>query len=756
MVFFNSAFLFAQNCGIQFSGKILDNHDQSPLAYATVFIEELEQGVVADSTGAFQFENICPGAYHIKISHAECEPIIIEISLSKSIKQNLFLEHHHLEEIEVFGAINIGNSGKQKDEVSGKELDNLKGQNLGNILDRINGVSSLKTGNSISKPIIHGLHSSRITILNNYIIQESQQWGVDHAPEVDPFALGKIELVKGSEVVKYGPGAIGGVIILSPKDLPDSAGIHGGVDLILNTNGFGTVVNGEVEGMFKKTPGWSWRLQGSYKKAGNMNASDYFIANTGTEEYNYSVNTSYMQKRFQINVFYSSFNTKIGIFKGAHIGNLSDLEAAINADKPFIQEGFKYDIERPFQKVNHHLLKLGSWLKTGDKGTLYFDFGYQKNIRQEFDSENSFGNQDDNFAEMQFYLSSFYGNVHWEHNYHKGFKGKIGVNYIGSQNLTDGKFYLIPNYNKYGAGVYFIETWTKRKLKLELGVRFDMRYFNYYFYQMSVIQEPQKNWNNVSANFGLQYRFSKENQLGFSVYRGWRNPEPNELYSDGLHHGAASIEYGNPDLKAEVSYGSNINFLHTSELFKIEIEGYVNYIQNFIYQQPGLPELTIRGAFPTFYFEQTDALLTGADVSISYFPRPNLEWNLNGSVLWAFNQNSGEYIPQMPADRIGSFLKYIFTSKSKNISEPYLKLSGVGVSRQWKHPSEDNIYGVPAAYVLVNFEAGLDINLQKGALFLGLEVQNLLNAKYRDYLNRYRFYTDDLGIGCLLKIKYQI
>jgi iron complex outermembrane receptor protein len=754
VILFISFAAFSQPCKLSLSGQVLDNHDQSELGFSHLYIDSLNVGVIADEKGNYLFENLCPGTYTIKIDHVECEATFHQVSITKNTVQNLYMEHHHLDEIEIIEKVVIGNVGKPKDEIVGRDLVLNASKNLGGILESINGVASLKSGNSISKPIIHGMHSSRILILNNDIIQESQQWGIEHAPEVDPFALGEINLIKGAEAVKYGPGAIGGVIILRPSPLPDSSGIHGGVDAVFKSNGFGGALNAYVEGMFKKTLGWAWRLQGSLKKAGNNNTSDYFLANTGYEEYNMSFNTAYSGENWNIDLFYSMFNTKLGIFKGAHIGNLTDLENAIQRDKPLIQEGFKYDIGRPYQKVSHHLVKLGSRIATGKAGELKLDFAYQRNNRNEFDADKPYGGQDDQTAEMQFYLDGFYGNIHWEHTYHKGFKGKIGVNYVGASNIYGGSYYLIPNYNKYGGGVYWIESLTIRKLKIELGLRFDARFFDYFFYDNGVLQDPSKKWYNGSGNFGLQYRFNLENSLNWSVTQAWRNPEPNELFSNGLHHGAAAIEYGNPDLLEEISTGTSISYRHESKFVLFSLEVYGNYMQNFIYQKPGKPELTIRGAFPTFHFNQNDAILTGGDLSLSINPIDELEINLNGSTLWAYNLDRNEFISQMPADRIGAFVKYYFKSNGK-ISLPFIKLSGTAITRQWKHSPEDDIYGVPNAYFLMNFESAITIIQKNGELTLGFEVQNLLNTKYRDYLNRFRFYADELGIGAIIKISYK-
>ena len=78
----------------------------------------------------------------------------------------------------------------------------------------------IQTGATIAKPVIHGLHSNRILILNNEVRQEGQQWGADHAPEIDPLVADQITVVKGAESVRYGSDALGGVILIEQKNSP--------------------------------------------------------------------------------------------------------------------------------------------------------------------------------------------------------------------------------------------------------------------------------------------------------------------------------------------------------------------------------------------------------------------------------------------------------------------------------------------------------------------------------------------------------
>jgi iron complex outermembrane receptor protein len=52
-------------------------------------------------------------------------------------------------------------------------------------LTEIAGVSSLKTGSSVVKPVINGLFGSRVPVINNNVRLEDQEWGTEHAPNFD-------------------------------------------------------------------------------------------------------------------------------------------------------------------------------------------------------------------------------------------------------------------------------------------------------------------------------------------------------------------------------------------------------------------------------------------------------------------------------------------------------------------------------------------------------------------------------------------
>lgn len=374
-------------CKFTLSGIVIDEHDQQALSFSTIYIVELEKGYVSDMNGVFVVPNLCKQNYTLVIGHIGCEPDTQQVLIAQHTKKTFYLEHH-IEELKEFAIIENEIkplSSVVKKELSPEELSKTRGRTLGESMKELTGVTTLTTGNSISKPVIHGMHSDRILILNNGIRQEGQQWGSEHAPEIDPFIANKLSVVKGAQSVRYGANAIGGVVLVEAADLPDSSGINGEINAIGYSNGQQGVSSAMLEGKNNKLIGIAWRVQGSLKKSGNIHTPNYFLKNTGVEEQNFSWTLGLNKEKYGVELFYSQFNSIIGIFSGAHIGNLTDLQTAFAAEEPLEKADFTYDIERPYQKIEHELFKVKSYVATGKVGKLELVYARQFNLRNEFD-----------------------------------------------------------------------------------------------------------------------------------------------------------------------------------------------------------------------------------------------------------------------------------------------------------------------------------------------------------------------------------
>ena len=242
--------LFAQSteCTFIISGQLIDEHDQSPLEYASIFIKELKRGVNADGQGNYELKDVCAGTYTIEIRHVGCHPKDEKVTVTGHFNKRFYLEHHSLElnEVTVMGEVEKENALVSSEKLTEAELAQSRGKSLGETLRLLNGVNALQTGPTISKPVIHGLHSNRVLVMNNNVRQEGQQWGQEHAPEIDPFSGTDFSVIKGASSVKYGADAIGGIVLIQPKPLARTKSIKGDASTTVNSNNRQFVVAGKV------------------------------------------------------------------------------------------------------------------------------------------------------------------------------------------------------------------------------------------------------------------------------------------------------------------------------------------------------------------------------------------------------------------------------------------------------------------------------------------------------------------------------
>src|SRR5690606_17276888 len=210
------------------TGTVRDFHDKTVLKQAKIQLGT--RASVSDAKGRFTFKNIPAGTHLLTVSHPECAPFSQVLDVTKDIDLIIHLEHH-TGDIE---AVTLhGNHRKMGSVViqtlSQQDISRNSTENLGNLLSSISGVTALKTGNNISKPVIHGLYGTRVSIINNGVKMAEQEWGVEHAPNVDINQIEHIDVVKGVAALKYGNESVGGVVVLEPAVIARKDTVQGSV-----------------------------------------------------------------------------------------------------------------------------------------------------------------------------------------------------------------------------------------------------------------------------------------------------------------------------------------------------------------------------------------------------------------------------------------------------------------------------------------------------------------------------------------------
>jgi iron complex outermembrane recepter protein len=737
---------------------VVDSITKKPLEYASISVPEAHQNSITDAAGSVLYDSLPTGFYTVHCAFVGYHNFIQKVWVDRNVTLRIELcpQNFHLHEVEVTGHHDeLQNMTLQTRAVlDAKRIEQTRGLTLSDQLKQLPGVSLLSTGPTVTKPVIRGLHSNRLVTLNNGVRQEGQQWGNDHGTEIDPFAPARIEVIKGASSVEYGAEAIGGVVKISPREFKNDKGINGELQLMGASNnglGAGSLL---LEGAHFSTHRLSWRVQGTFRKAGDSRTPDYVMSNTGFEETDGSYALHYAYKGFHAELSQSYFSTALGILRASHIGNTTDLLTTIANGKPAYTAPFTYKIDKPKQEVDHVISALKLYYEFRPGAKIQLLLSRQTNERKEFDRPPRWATSQLYTETPAYYLTltTHQAEIKFEHARWNNIKGQWGVSYMNQGNYSEGLQPIIPNFRAHTAGAYLIEKWNKGRWMAESGIRYDLRQQSKYSIVQNEIQRDNKSFGNATFATGASFLFNRFVKVQGNLSSAWRPPSINELYSYGLHGGTASFEVGNSELKPERSYNSELALEIRHEQWTIDLSAYRNRIDNFIYKVP-LPEptITIRGAFPQFRFVQDDALLQGADLDLKRSYGVHYYTGLNASYLHAQNLSQNTPLIFMPANRTRITAGYE-NGKWRKLSGIFANVQYSYVAHQGRYPKQMDYIDPPPAYQLVDVNLGFEIYIGKQPLRWGLSVYNLFDTSYRDYLSRFRYYTLDPGRNVMLRL----
>lgn len=749
----------AQVCHFSIAGNVADRQHQ-PVVGAIVRLSG-GQGAVTDTGGHFSIPGVCAGTYNLLYEAVGFAKSAASVTVDKDAVVNIVLaaSDNELGEVVVNGQRLQDLHTVTQTELSGLALLQTRGNSLGQTLKELPGLNSIQTGPTLSKPVIHGLHSNRVLIINDGVRQQGQQWGSEHAPEIDPFVANKITVVKGAASVRYGADAVGGVVLLSPDALPEKKGINGEVNLVAATNGRMGAVSASLQGAFdKKLSGLSWRVQGTVKDAGNFSTPHYYLVNTGLQEGDFSANVGYKKKGFDFNLYYSQYNTKVGIFAGAESGNLNELLSKFEAARPATPSYFSYNIDRSYQVINHDLLKLSGAYTFHNKGKLELTFGRQTDKRKEYDSDLPYSTNPEvlSMPQLSFQLITHTLDLIYTQPESHGFSGSFGITGNTQGNVFRGIRYLIPNFRSYDGGAFAIQRYNTGRFTFEAGVRYDYRWLRVYQRNSTSLDlyNSTFNYNNVTGTIGSTYHLNDHFSATLNTGTAWRAPSINELYINGVHFSDASYQIGDSSLGSERAVNTGLSLMYTSDKLRVTADLYYNNIWNYIYEKPLLqPITTIGGTYPAFVFTQDNVTIKGLDLDLQYDFLPRFTFQSKTTIVRGYNNSIHDYLVYMPADRFENGVEYHLPAIG-SFKEPYISFENVSVLKQTRVPPNADYVPPPAGYSLFNAHLGFVTSLKNKPLNIDFSIDNLTNVAYRDYLNHFRYYADELGINCTLRLKY--
>jgi len=775
--------IYSQN---SISGKI---SSQRPINFSDIHIHLGQKIISSDASGNYSIANLPNGTLKIYVSHIGFQSIDTIIDLKNNLKLDFYLKLNttSLPEVVVLQKSNNPIKSVATQQIKLETIEKYSNQNLGDVLKEIAGVSSLKTGNAVVKPIINGLYGNRVLVINNGVKLEDQQWGSEHAPNFDINAASKIIVIKGASGLQYSGDAIGGLVVIEPISVKKDT-LFGRTILNYDTNGQGGSISSSIHK--GNDLGWSWNALTTFKYIGDKEAPNYVLSNTGNRNINFSGDIKFAAKKYNITAFYSYYKSLIGILSASHTGNVNDLYQSINNKIPSIVNDFTYTIKNPKQDVAHQIIKFNYNYYFNESAFIAVQYDFQQNNRLEYDIRR--GNYN-NIAALDLNLKTNAAKIDFNKNGHdwnvkSGISGALQNNFA---NPATGIRPLIPNYDKIDLGAYGIASYHfSDTFVIDGGLRYDFSKIDATkFYQKSRWDErgytpafsefivgdyasqwltkPSFTFHNISASTGFHKQLENNWHLFANVSFASRNPNPSEFFSDGLHHSTGVIELGDLNLNKEQSTKLSVTIQKKYNRFSFEINPYINNIQDYIFLKPVGFETTIRGAFPVWEYKQTNAQLIGIDIQTHWDITNQWQHSFSFAYVNGKDTSKDEPLIDMPPLNLNSKIRF----SKKEWRSLIMELKSEIVLQQNQFPDnnfftniiQDNalvpvlvdVSTPPPAYHLLHFYSEMKIKtFNKAISTVAFSVQNILNVSYRDYLNRQRFFADEIGRSFQIQLKF--
>ena len=706
-----------------------------------------------------------PGRVHVEVTYIGCHKLVRTLTVPADGRISLALKDASQEMQSAVVTTHRKHTSVFQQSAAVKTADIEKGgaMSLAKLLETIPGVSSISTGGTIAKPVIQGMHSSRILLMNNGVRLESQSWGADHAPEIDYTGSSMVEVVKGAECIRYGFGAMGGVVLLNDAPLPyDSTRFHvkGSANLGYDTNARGVSGSGTLEAGYKR---WGARVHGNYTKGGDYRTADYILNNTGYNNIALSAMLGYQDRNITATLLSSIYYQRSGIYYGSKISDLDQLMKRFEAGRPdpTTLRPFSYDIQPPFQQSQHFTVKGELKWRINPDHRLDFVASFQENLRQEFENRKK---QQWSWIPMQdLILKTFKFDATWNAQWHLwNMTTEAGLantyqenfNYPGTKQPA-----FVPNFAALSMGGFALHKATFGRLQAALGLRYDFRVMsvngytslsNYTYY------DDFKLYSNFTSSLAAHYQISEQWDARANVGWSWRPPDINELYAIGLQEGSYWV-VGNRHLESERGYKAVLGTKWRNTRFSVEPSAFYQRIDSYIYDHIGEGKDRFHnhpsGKYPKFIYDQDDVRLYGGDIEATYKPIEPL--TLVAKAEWIFGRNltrSG-WLPFMPSDRYGLSATYSKTLGRRKQYVATASLSGIYVAKQTRFdPDKDLVPDSPPAYFLLNGTLDFAIKLPRGREVKFMLVgDNVLNALYKEYTDRFRYYAHERGANFSLR-----
>ena len=538
--------------GVSVSGRLLNSLSGEPIPGATVQIDELGRTTTADASGAFTFDNVPAGTYHLSVQTqgytTRRTEVVVAAAGVAALDVTVDPELHFEEVTTVTGDTRSQFDVYQPTAVlAGQELTQQLEMSLGATLESQPGVSSRSFGPAPSRPVVRGLDGDRVQIL-----QDGQRMGDlssqsgDHGVSFNPAAAQRIEVVRGPATLLYGANAIGGLVNVITEDIPTTPvdGTRGNMTFDLGTAAREAAGAADIRGGNGRL---AFRAGGGGRRSGDVSTPGGEIDNSQSRNGFGNLGVSLTGDRGYFGGSYGYDDTRYGI--------------------PVVEEGLLQLTPRR----HSFSVRGGAQRLEGLFDTFRATLGVRRYKHDELEGDDVGTAFTNNTAEAELVGS---------HRQVGRLKGSLGGWFLTRAFDATGDEALSPAVDQTGFAAFLFEEVAWPHVTLQFGGRLDRNSY-------APADGMDRDFTDVSASLGLLLRPAAADDrftIAASLAHAARPPALEELYFFGVHHGNFALEVGNPELDSERARGFDLSARWRGPRASGEITFFRNDIDSFVFR----------------------------------------------------------------------------------------------------------------------------------------------------------------------------
>jgi iron complex outermembrane receptor protein len=779
----------AAPCDAVWTGLVVEAGTAEVIPGALVVVRQGRAAPIYARSGAdgrVAVARLCAGEAAVSVTKAEHSAARLTISIEGARTESVIaleaLHDHHSHRVIVIHD-ETPTSVAASESLSGAELARTRGQGLADTLAGISGVTTLRgSAGGMGKPIIRGQFGRRNLIMVDGVRHEGQDWGIDHAPEVDPYGADRITVIKGAGTTRFGAKAIGGVVLLEPRPLPRQPSLRAELGTVGASNPLGGGGSARIDYAPLKGRGLALRVEGNMARHRATMTPEYALDNTGLATWNAGAQVGYASEAIDFGVGYRVMRARGGICTCLRISTPEEFMRGLARGRPAGVEAYRadFEIERAKQEIWHHMALARARVSLGGAGEIHGLYSFQFNQREEFEVVR----QSVSGPQLSFGLATHAGELRFEHRKVEvgqgALVGTLGGTVSHQRNTFRSAATLIPDYYQKSWALYDVERLVFERVELEVGARYEgmarvaeLRERDYLGQLAGGRLDPRAcvasgaggvcshGFHTLSGTAGLLARPSK--RLAGLTWRthahsSARIPSIDEQFMNGAAPSFPILGLGDSRIGVERSWGGEMALAYDGDWLHAEVAAFSTYVDDYIYFVPQQQEgqcaplsCTARGPLPVFAFTRIDALFGGGEARVQ-LKAPRLPLAIMGDAAWVRGQDLSASAPLalLPADRYTLAGRYLLTD-SKGSARGYVEINGTAVARQRRFQAALDFAPPPPAYVLLGAGAGVEWMAGSELFRLSLVGTNLLNQRYRDFTSLLRYFADEPGWGVQLR-----